>query len=66
MKATCPNNQSHKLFTTVVHVTQEWVVDETGSCREVANLHDSEVVHGPEADNTWRCLACGAEAEVEP
>ena len=64
MKATCPNNKDHKQFVTVVHVTEDWVVDENGNFLEVFG-EEGEVVHGPDTGNTWTCLECGAIAVVQ-
>ena len=64
MKAKCPTDPSHKRFTTVTHVTEDWVVDENGEYVESADSGVGEVVHGPDPDNTWTCNECGAEAVV--
>jgi len=68
MKAVCPNNENHKEFVTVVHVIDEWVVDEEGNWIETkgdeSQTEDEGLVHGPDAGNTWTCHTCGAEAEV--
>jgi hypothetical protein len=63
MKATCPKDKSHKRFITVVHVTEDWVVDEDG---DFIAVHEGsgEVVHKPDPENTWTCAECGAQAEV--
>lgn len=63
-KARCPTSPEHKRFITVVHVTEDWIVDETGEFLEVADVA-GEVVHGPDRGNTWACTACGREAIVE-
>jgi len=64
MKATCPKNPTHKRFITVVHITEDWEVNEAGGFEEVANS-DGELVHGPDPGNSWTCKDCGAEAKVE-
>ena len=65
MKAKCRNNKEHKEFVTVVHVTQEWIVNEKGEFKEQFDGGRSDVIHGPDAGNTWECTKCGAEAIVE-
>lgn len=30
MAATCPKDSTHKTFSTVVHITEHWKVDEDG------------------------------------
>lgn len=61
MKATCPNCGCRR-FITVVHLTEDWLVEENGDLVDVAG--DGEVVHGPNPDNTWTCHDCGAQAKV--
>jgi hypothetical protein len=63
MKAVCPQNKDHTRFSTVAHVAETWIVDEDGHF--ICVLHQDEVTHGPHPDNTWECIECGAEAEVE-
>jgi hypothetical protein len=66
MKATCPKDPTHKRFITVAHVTEDWVVDETGDFLEVFDTGgDTEVVCPPQPDNHWTCKECGHEAKVE-
>ena len=62
MKAVCPNNSNHKTFYTVAHVAQDWKVDEYGNFLDC--METMETVAKPNADNTWQCADCGAEAEV--
>jgi hypothetical protein len=64
MLARCPNNPTHKRFVTVAHVTEDWVVDERGNFIRVSGSTYAETVSGPNPDNTWSCLECGAEAIV--
>lgn len=64
MKAVCPTDPNHKRFFTTAHVTEEWLVDETGSFIEVT-AESMEVVHGATVGNLWVCQDCGAEAKVE-
>ena len=64
MKATCTKDPSHKLFMTVAHVMEDWVVDEQGTFLE--NKGCLQIDHGPDAGNTWTCAVCGADAKVEP
>ena len=65
MKATCKTNPTHKHFITVVHVTEDWVVDENGNFVDLEQHSDTQVVHGPNPGNTWTCVSCGEEATVE-
>ena len=65
MKARCPNSPEHKTFVTVAHVTEDWLVDESGEFLDVADGSTGEVTHGPNPDNLWTCVKCGAEATVE-
>jgi hypothetical protein len=62
MKATCPKNPNHNRFSTVASVMEEWEVDEYGNFVEV--LESLQTNHGPDPENSWYCLECGAEAEV--
>lgn len=64
MKAVCPNNKEHKEFITSAHVMQDWKVDEQGNFLAVTD-ESVQTSHGPNPDNTWTCVACGAEAKVE-
>ena len=63
MKAICPTNKNHKQFTTVAHVMEEWLVDETGNFIEVKE--SLQTTHGPDIGNICTCVECGAEAEVK-
>jgi len=65
MKAECPNNKDHKQFVTVAHVTEDWVVDENGDFLDVFDGNNCETTHGPDPENIWTCLECGAEAVVK-
>ena len=65
MKATCPNDPEHKRFTTMAHVSEEWIVDECGNFVEEGDPGCGEVVAGPHPHNTWQCVECGADALVE-
>ena len=60
MTASCPNNPDHKMFRTVAHVSQDWVVDEHGNFLD--SVGGGEVVAKPHPDNTWTCTMCGAQA----
>jgi len=64
MKATCPKDPKHDRFITVVHVTEDWVVNRAGGFEAIANS-DGELVAPPHPDNTWTCEVCGAEAKVD-
>ena len=61
LKMKCPANPDHKKFITVVHVSQDWVVDDQGNFIEIANDY-GETVAGPNEGNTWTCKECGTEA----
>jgi len=63
MKAHCPNNPEHREFNTVVHVTEHWIVDDSGNFIEVED--SGELVHGPNPGNNWYCVECNAVAEVK-
>lgn len=58
--AVCPNNPEHKAFTTIAHVTEEWLVDQDGNF--IMSHGCLETVHGPDRDNIWSCSRCGAPA----
>lgn len=66
MKAVCPNNPDHKVFVTVIHATQDAIVDENGEIINFADTGEGEVTHGPNTGNTWTCRICDAEATVTP
>ena len=61
--AVCPKDKRHKRFVTVVHVTEDWVVDEHGDFIDFAKAQYPEVVAAPSPDNFWTCTVCGSEAE---
>lgn len=65
MKATCPNDPTHKRFVTGAHVAEDWVVDEHGNYIETNEPRDAQVTHKPDPGNTWTCKECGSEAIVE-
>ena len=56
----CPNG-CDSTFSTTAHVAQDWEVDSFGNF--VDNLGGEQTIHGPDNDNIWTCLKCGAEAE---
>lgn len=62
MKATCPNNPNHKRFGTTAHVMELWEVDEEGAF--IRTIESLQTDHGPDPDNIWECLECGAQAKV--
>lgn len=63
-KAVCPNDPNHKRFVTVGHVSQDWLVDQSGSFVEQVGP-DLEVVADVDEGNTWTCNECGADAVFE-
>lgn len=66
MKATCPKNPEHNLFSTTVHVVQEWVVDSQGNFVKIVDGREAlEVIADPDPMNIWTCRDCGAEAIVK-
>jgi hypothetical protein len=65
MYISCPKDKDHKVFNTVVHVTEDWDVDPDGNFIQVAPHSETQVVHGPTKGNTFTCVDCGAEAKVE-
>ena len=62
-RVTCPSDPSHKRFSTSAHVMEEWEVDEYGEY--VKTIESLQVDHGPDPDNLWTCLECGADAAVD-
>lgn len=62
MQAICPNDPNHKRFSTTAHVMEEWEVDAEGNF--VRTIEVLQVDHGPDPDNEWACLECGAQAKV--
>lgn len=65
MIAICPNGCELKRFVTVVHVTEDWIVDQTGQFQEIHASSEAHVVAEPNPNNTWLCLECGSEAEAK-
>ena len=63
LNVVCPKDPRHKQFITVVHVAQDWVVDEKGEFLAVSN-ECTDVVAKPDPGNTWQCNECGEEAVV--
>lgn len=74
MKIVCPNdpfpnrpakrNKSHKRFSVVAHVSQEWEVDHFGEFqKEIQSCID--VVHKPEKSDIYTCCTCKAVAKVQ-
>ena len=58
----CPNGCA-TTFETSAHVMQFWRVDASGIFIEEIN-HHAQVSHGPDNDNSWTCMECGAEATM--
>jgi hypothetical protein len=65
VKATCPADPSHNRFITVAHITEDWVVNEHGEFITEGGPGAGEVVALPHPENTWTCVVCGAEANVD-
>lgn len=57
----CPNG-CNSTFDTSVHVQESWEVDALGNYVEL--LGTIQTLHGPDDDNLWTCMHCGAEAET--
>jgi hypothetical protein len=57
-------NPKHNRFSTIVHVAQDWVVDENGNWLETLN-ECSQVTHGPKKGNFFLCRVCSRVANVE-
>lgn len=49
-------------FSVIAHVTQEWIVDESGEF-ESCPQECIDVLHSPAPDDIWQCVLCGYEAE---
>jgi hypothetical protein len=60
--AVCPTDPTHRRFLTVAHVMEEWEVDEKGNF--IQTTQSLQTDHGPDPDNIWGCVTCGAEAKV--
>ena len=56
----CPNGCGG-CFDTTAHIMQSWKVDATGAFVEVLE-NCIQTTHGPDNDNIWTCVKCGAEA----
>lgn len=52
-----------KRFSTVVHIAQDWIVDEFGNFEKVLE-ECTECVAEPDDCNSWTCVKCGAEAKI--
>ena len=61
--AVCPRDVRHDTFITVVHATEDWVVDRDGDFVRLADNPDQQIVHGPSEDNDWVCTVCGSCAD---
>lgn len=58
----CPNGCDSRQET-VVSVLQPWSVDAEGQLLERLSAND-DTISGPNNDNKWTCLECGAETEL--
>lgn len=52
-----------KRFLVTAHVSQGWMVDETGDFIACTAECD-EVIHRPDDDDIWTCDNCGTEAII--
>ncbi len=64
MKIKCPNNPHHKKFSVIAHITEGWLVDNSGDFIETDGDSCGEVVHKPNAGDYYTCTECGAEADT--
>lgn len=62
MRLVCPNDSSHKTFSVVVHVTQEWEVCEDGTYNSTIEQHIETITEPNTQDHAFCCTVCGAEA----
>lgn len=62
MQVVCPQNRTHKYFYVTAHVTERWIVDESGEFSSVENGGDSEVLHRPDSQDYFTCIHCGTQA----
>jgi hypothetical protein len=63
-KIFCPNSKEHNRFSVCAHIIQKWEVD--GDSDYIDTLEDCvEVSHYPSRDNSFTCLACGAQAKTK-
>jgi hypothetical protein len=60
--AVCPNNPKHTEFTTVVVISQEWVVNQHGEFHRNGRYLKAD--QRPSAQNKWTCDTCLSQAEV--
>lgn len=65
IRAACPNDPLHRRFITVVHVLQDWVVDEHGVLLCVSGDPEvAQVINPSDITNEWTCAVCGELAIV--
>lgn len=62
MRLVCPNDSSHKRFSVIVHVTQEWQVCEDGMYDFTIEWHVETLVEPNINDHLFCCTTCGADA----
>lgn len=58
---TCPNNPQHNQFLGTAHVTQTWVINNTGGFLRAVD-ECLEVTHAPDRNDCVGCVECGADA----
>ena len=56
------SENGNERFCTVAHVVQTWEVDREGNF--LSEISTDETLHGPDNDNIWTCMNCGAEAII--
>jgi len=63
MKIVCPDKPNHNRFSVTAHVTEEWIVNETGEFQEVTGS-SGEVLHRPDSQDYYVCIECNTQAKV--
>lgn len=61
MNICCTKNPDHHNFSVTAHVAETWKVDHRGNFLEVLES-GTDVVHSPDAEDSYTCQECGAEA----
>lgn len=62
---TCQKGPSHKTFSVMAHVTEEWIVDQHGEFIERGSVDVGDVTHRPSvgsSDFHFVCEQCGETA----
>lgn len=65
MKVRCPKcGDKSRMFMATAHITETWLLDETGEFIATMDDGDQQVTHRPDKDDIWACYHCGSECEV--